>query len=153
MSEDPMDHWPAWAPAFLEHYAVLGIVSLAARAVEVTPGAVYALRARDAEFAFAYDEAAEAAADVMEAEARRRAVAGVDEPVWHQGVMVGTQKRYSDSLLQFLLKGRRRKVFGDKQEITGADGAPLVPELDEDERARRVARLVALAQSRRDLVE
>lgn len=61
-----------------------------------------------------------------------------------------TVKKYSDSLLQFLLKGRRRKVFGDKLEATGADGAPLIPAVDETTAAARIAALMAIAQSRKD---
>lgn len=33
--------------------------------------------------------------------------------------------RYSDQVLMFLLKGRKREVYGDKVEATGKDGEPL----------------------------
>jgi len=42
----------------------------------------------------------------MRAEAYRRSVVGVDEPLVHQGLKTGeTVKKYSDSLLQFTLSG------------------------------------------------
>ncbi len=44
--------------------------------------------------------------DTMRAEAYRRSVVGVDEPLVHQGLKTGeTVKKYSDSLLQFTLMG------------------------------------------------
>lgn len=44
--------------------------------------------------------------DTMRAEAYRRSVVGVDEPLVHQGLKTGdTVKKYSDSLLQFTLSG------------------------------------------------
>lgn len=43
--------------------------------------------------------------DTMRAEAYRRAVIGVDEPVFYQGVRTDTVKKFSDGLLQFTLMG------------------------------------------------
>ena len=44
--------------------------------------------------------------DTMRAEAYRRAVVGVDEPLVHQGLKTGeTVKKFSDGLLQFTLMG------------------------------------------------
>lgn len=43
--------------------------------------------------------------DTMRAEAYRRAVIGVEEPVHYQGVRVDTVKKFSDGLLQFTLMG------------------------------------------------
>ncbi len=58
-----------------------------------------------------------------------------------------TVRKHSDTLLQFVLRGRRRAVFGDKQEITGAGGGPL--QIDETARAARLAQLMALAKARK----
>lgn len=57
-----------------------------------------------------------------------------------------TINKKSDAALMFLLKGRRKKVFADRTEITGADGGAL--QIDEGARASRVAQLLALAKSR-----
>lgn len=44
--------------------------------------------------------------DTMRTEAYRRAVVGVDEPIFYQGVDTGNRvKKYSDTLLQFTLMG------------------------------------------------
>lgn len=42
----------------------------------------------------------------IRAEVRRRAIDGVDEPVFHQGQIVGTITRYSDRLLYAMAKAR-----------------------------------------------
>jgi hypothetical protein len=93
-----------------------------------------------------FNQAMDYAIDGLEAEAMSRAQQGVTEAIYYQGDIVGTKQTYSDGLLQFLLKGRRREVYGDKQEITGADGAPL--QIDTTTRATRVSQLMALATQR-----
>lgn len=72
-------------------------------------------RENDPEFDEAVAEAEAHHADLIEQEAFRRAVIGVDEPVYHQGFQVDTKKVYSDSLLSQLLKGHKPKVFGQQQ--------------------------------------
>jgi hypothetical protein len=140
--------YPPWVPAFLDHLKTSCNYAASCRAVGVSYSAMTSLRARDPDFEAACDEALEEAYDTLEAEARRRAFEGTDEPVWHQGVQCGTVRKYSDSLAQFLLKGYRRRKFGDKQEITGADGGPLAL-ADETKKAARVAALLAVAQQRK----
>lgn len=52
------------------------------------------------------DSAQDEMVDTMRAEAYRRSVVGIDEPVFYQGVDTGHRvKKYSDSLLQFTLMG------------------------------------------------
>lgn len=43
--------------------------------------------------------------DTMRAEAYRRAVVGVEEPVFYQGIRTDTVRKFSDGLLQFTLMG------------------------------------------------
>ena len=62
------------------------------------------------------------------------------QPLWL------TVTKYSDPLLALLLKGRRKKVFADRTELTGADGGPV--NLDESTRVARVAQLLAIASAR-----
>ncbi len=59
------------------------------------------------------DEALEEGTDLLDAEARRRAVIGIDKPVFYKGEVVGSITKYSDSLLMFLLKAHRPQKFGD----------------------------------------
>lgn len=65
----------------------------------------------DPNFAAAWREAREDAADALEREARRRAVEGVDEPIYYKGEEVGTVRRYSDRLLEYLLGATRPEKF------------------------------------------
>jgi hypothetical protein len=56
-------------------------------------------------------------------------------------------RKKSDALLMFALKGRRKRVYAERTEVTGADGAPVA--IDATARAARVAQLLALAQQRK----
>lgn len=114
-----------WTDAFLAALAETGILSRASEIVGVDRILVWRRRQTDPEFAKAVDEAIEMAADKLEAEARRRAIEGVEEPVYQGGQLVGTRVVYSDSLLALLLKGRRKRVFAERVETTGADGGPV----------------------------
>ena len=114
-----------WTDAFLAHLAECGILTDAAAAAGVDRSTVFRRRQADKEFAQAVDEAIDMAADKLEREARRRAIEGTEEPVYQGGLLVGTKTVYSDSLLALLLKGRRKKVFAERIEQTGADGGPV----------------------------
>ena len=92
---------------FLDVLAGGGSVTLASATAGIGRQRVYEWRQDDANFATEWDVAIEAGTDVLEDEARRRAVEGVEEPVFFQGNTVGHVRRYSDTLLIFLLKGRR----------------------------------------------
>ena len=59
-----------------------------------------------------------------------------------------TVRKHSDAILALVLKGRRKKVYADRTELTGPEGAPVV--IDETAKAARVAQLLALAQQRKD---
>ena len=94
---------------------------------------------RDAEYAAMFQEAKEQAADHLECEARRRAVEGVEEPVYYKGEVCGTIRKYSDLLLIFLLNGARPEKYRDKAPSTqvnvqantyGTLDAPRQAELD-----------------------
>ena len=122
---------PVWQKAFIAALAETGIVSHAAKAAKVDAATAYSLREVDAAFAEEWRLARESAADRMEAEALRRAVEGVDEPVFGSGgagvgtVEVGSIRRYSDTLLIFMLKGIRPDKYRERRELAGTDGGPL----------------------------
>lgn len=110
-----------WQEKFLKAFAETGVVSDAAKVCGRSRATVYRERDRNEEFAAAWDDANEVAADVLEREAVRRAVEGVDEPVFHAGQEVGAVRRYSDRLLEFLLRARRPEKFRDnhRHEVAG----------------------------------
>lgn len=60
-----------------------------------------------------------------------------------------TITKFSDTLLMFVLKGNRRRLYGDKTEIGNIDGKPLV--IDETKKVSRIAALLAMAKERSDL--
>jgi hypothetical protein len=99
---------------FLNALGETGIVSAAVEIAGVSRTRVYELRKRDASFAAGWEEAEERAADALEAEARRRAVEGTQEPLVSAGRIVRDDdgqpiavRRYSDNLLLALLKAHR----------------------------------------------
>lgn len=76
----------------------------------------YLWRSNDAAFAAAWDDALNTGLDELEAEARRRAFDGVEEPVFYKGEVCGHIRRYSDSLIMFMLKAYRPQ-FRDRVTI------------------------------------
>jgi hypothetical protein len=112
--------------AFLAALRHTGNVSEAARAARCDRDCYYLWRRDDEAFRVAAESAMEEASDRLEQEARRRAETGVLEPVFHGGKKVGSIRRYSDTLLIFLLKGARPEKFRDRMEHSGPGGGPLV---------------------------
>ena len=80
-------------------------------------GSLRDLRRSDPEFAAAWAEAEDESVDYLRSEAQRRAVEGWKEPVFHRGEVVGHIQRYSDRLLELLLKARAPE-FADRKTIT-----------------------------------
>lgn len=103
--------------AFLAAYATLGVVTHAAKAAQVGRGAHYSWMneegERGDEYRAEFKLAMQEANDSLEVEARRRAVAGVDKPIYYKGQLVTTLKLYSDNLLMFLMKAADPARFRD----------------------------------------
>lgn len=112
---------------FLEALAETGNVSQACEVADYNRSAIYRLRDRSEEFATAWDEALQVAADRLEQEARRRAVEGTEEPVFYQGFECGRVRKYSDSLLMFLLKAARPERFRERQQVDVTSGGEKLP--------------------------
>lgn len=97
---------------------------------------MYLARESDEDFATLWDEAITAGIENAEQELYRRAVEGVDEPIFYRGERVDTLRRYSDALLMFLLKARMPAVYLDRARnqanlppvqiniVTGIEGTP-----------------------------
>ena len=141
-----------WKPTFLAALRELPVIAHACKAVGIERSTAYRAREADPAFAQAWDEAMEEGIDRAEQEAFRRAVVGYEEPVVHQGRLSYLYERYvdddgkeqyrpvldangqpvpltvrkhSDALLALILKGRRKAVYAERKELTGADGAAL----------------------------
>lgn len=102
-----------------------GIVTDAAKDIRISRTALYNHRAVDKEFEKLWDEAADRGVDVIEDEAKRRALNGVREPVYYQGDIVGYIWKKSDLCISLILKAHRPKYRLERHELTGADGKPL----------------------------
>jgi hypothetical protein len=108
---------------FLRLYAMYGNLTTAATGAQVDVRAHYKWLEEE-EYRQAFERAHETAVDLLEAEARRRAVEGDEEPVIYQGGLCYEKlpggkkkqivlKRRSDNLLMFLLKSKRPEVYRD----------------------------------------
>ena len=121
---------------FLEDLAKHGIVVQAARAasphsrhIDGAASSFYGLKRRDPHFAAAWSVALEIADGALLAEARRRAVDGVDRRLFFKGIRVVdvdettgektpvSEKEYSDRLLELLLKARFPRLFIERKAI------------------------------------
>ncbi len=124
--------------AFLTTLADLGAVATACRALGLPRSAVYEWRDADPEFAEGWERAMDCAAAVLEAEALRRSVTGVEKPIYQGGVLVGTERVYSDRLLEVLLRAANRAKYGTTFVDSKTTGAVMlkvitgVPDRDED---------------------
>jgi hypothetical protein len=94
-----------------------GNVTTAARAIGLCRETAYRIRKRNAGFAKEWDAALVEAVDGLEAEAYRRGVSGVDEPVFQGGKQVGSTRRYSDMLLLSLLKAHAPDRYRERQSV------------------------------------
>lgn len=167
-----------WKPLFLAALREMPVIRHACEAVGINRSTAWRARETDESFRAGWDDAMEDAIDKAEQEALRRGVTGWHEPVIDKGRLAWAYERYetadpgvfdyrpvldakgqpvpltikkhSDALLQFVLKGRRRTTYGDKQEITGSEGGPIAI-LDDTKRAARLAALLAMAADRKDL--
>ena len=116
-----------------------GNVTRACEAASMGKSAVYDWKRDDAEFAAQWDEAVEAGIEELEEEARRRAFRGTDEPVFYKGEECGVIRKYSDTLMIFLLKGNRPEKYRENINVS-------VPDLDAAIE-RQLARLAAGSQA------
>lgn len=129
---------------FLKCYAETGSITKAALAADISRAMHYRRMKTDEAYRLAFEDAHELAIAVLEDEAIRRAVHGVDEPVTYKGMltylpeldekgrpvydedggMVMSKKplairKYSDQLLQFLLRGAKPEKYRERFDHSG----------------------------------
>jgi hypothetical protein len=122
----PKKGTPDWAPAFIAAIWDGLHVRDACRLAGINVCMPYERREADAAFREAWAKAKLIGKEVLLAEATRRAFHGVEKPVFHQGVQVGTIREYSDRLLQFLLRALDPETFRERRETT-IKGGPEHP--------------------------
>jgi hypothetical protein len=109
--------------AFLAAYREIGNISRACILANVHRNSHY-LWMNDESYRKEFEDAQEEACDHLEEEARHRAVEGFEEPIYYKGKQCGTIRKYSDTLLIFLMKGARPAKYRDhvKPEFSHLDG-------------------------------
>lgn len=104
--------------AFLKAFAETGTLTHAAEAAGCDRSAHYYWMEHDPEYPALFTEAAHRANDSLEREARRRAIEGTEEPIYHNGRVVGAVHKYSDTLLIFLMKGALPSKYRERIDVT-----------------------------------
>lgn len=163
-----------WRERFLAALSEVPVIQHACEAAGIERTTVWRLRKADADFEAQVQDAMEAGLDRAEHEAFRRAVSGYEEPVIDKGRLAYRYERYveegaekfrplldaqgqpvpltvrkhSDMLMTLILRGRRKQLYAERIEQTGAGGGPVI--IDSAKRASRLAALVGSAQARRD---
>jgi hypothetical protein len=119
---------------FLEHLAEGHTIAAACRYAGVARSTAYERRKTDEEFSAAWAEAEDIGIEMLEAEARRRAVEGVTVPRTVAGQRLDVTE-YSDALLMFFLKAKRPGVYRERfrHEHTGPTDAPIPVEAKVDQ--------------------
>lgn len=108
----PLCKSPHWTGAkmagFIDALAGSHSVAEAARSVGMSRQSAYKLRARlrDTTFDHAWEAAYQHGFDQLAQSVLERAINGVEVPHYYQGELVGTSRRYNDSLALALLRGR-----------------------------------------------
>ena len=111
--------------SFLEHYERLCVIGKAAEAAGITRQTVYDWIRASEVFKTAYEGAKRGVVEKLEAEAIRRAYQGWEEPVFYKGQQQGLIRKYSDTLLIFLLKGAAPEKYRERLEHSGEGGGPV----------------------------
>ena len=79
-----------------------GHVVQSCKDIAISKSQAYRWKAKHEEFGDEWDEIVDFALEQLEVEARRRAVKGVNVPVFYQGQICGEKTEYSDKLLEIL---------------------------------------------------
>jgi len=134
----------SYLPRILEGIAEHGNPTRVCREFKVNRRTVYEWRHNDPLFCQRWEEAIELSADVLEAEAQRRAVEGYERPIYQRGELIGHETMYSDRLLEFLLKGAIPSKYRDRIQHSTDPDAPLIPgdEANKTDVANRIAFLL-----------
>ena len=101
---------PVWVPAFLAAYRLTGNMTTAAAAAGIDRTTPYQYAEVHPEFATELAAAREEAADLLEAEALRRATKGVQKLKFYEGAPIMIPKRDDDGRLVLDARGREIMV-------------------------------------------
>ncbi|MEO8082534.1 MAG: helix-turn-helix domain-containing protein [Ardenticatenales bacterium] len=105
-----------WYGPFLIELARTCNVTHAVTKAGIERSTAYEARADDEAFAEMWAKAKQIGAEVLEDEAVRRAHEGWDEPAIYQGKIGACVRKFSDSLLIFLLKGAMPEKYRERHD-------------------------------------
>ena len=103
---------------FLAKYKEIGNITKAAEYAGIHPTTHHKRWMKKPDYVKQFEAAKLEAIDNLEAEAYRRAHDGVDEPVFYRGEEVGAVRKYSDTLLIFLLKGANPAKYRERYDVS-----------------------------------
>lgn len=99
---------------FIDFLAACGNIKKSAEAANIPYAKIFIMKKSDPEFREKMDDALSNAAVILEDEARRRAIEGVEEPILYKGEITGSKIKYSDALLLALLKAHYPEKYAEK---------------------------------------
>lgn len=127
---------------FLTLYRLTGQLQRSARESGISPATVRNHLKSDLDFKAACDEAYRDFKESIESEVMRRAIMGWEEPVYQQGMLAGTVRKFSERLLELFAK-RHIQEYKEKVDLNlGTGGGLLVvpaPQSDKDWTAAHAA--------------
>ena len=107
----------------------------------------YRWLAADPDYVDRFETAKDEAVELLEAEARRRALGGVERIKYYQGKKIGSEREYSDNLLMFLLKANRPEKYRERydvnQVVTDKRIDPTIGELVDRMKPKRLKQITA----------
>ena len=144
-------------PALLGAIASTGNLTLACEELNMSRLSVYAFKKENASFCAALNEALRLGVEAWKDEAARRAFKGWERPIFQQGLQVGAERMFSDTLALALLKAADPEHFQERSrmELGPAGMAPgglfagkTEEEINED-LAKKISTLGVIAASTR----
>ena len=104
-------------PALLGAVAATGNLTLACEELNMSRLSVYAFKKENASFCAALNEALLLGVEAWKDEAARRAFKGWDRPIFQQGLQVGAERQFSDTLALALLKAADPEHFQERGRV------------------------------------
>ena len=94
---------------------------------------MYRHRRNSPKFEEKWKQALSDAVELLEDEAWRRALEGIDRAVWYKGEVVGTEKLYSDTLLMHRLNAERPDKYHYRQQVEGNISGNFIFKWEDDD--------------------
>lgn len=126
----------------IQTLATTGNVTTACTAAGWARSTYYHHQKADKAFKALTEEALEVAIDLLEQHARNLAIQGVEEPIYQGGILVGSKTKYSERMVEILLKAHRPDKYRDNMKLEAAvtGGVLVVPGISSESDWEREAK-------------